>query len=257
MSENGSAPGAIALVGSGDYLPVIDDVDRALIDTLGGPANARVVVIPTASGLEPGMPAQWNERGVAHFRRLGADVTPIMVLDHDAALDPGLTDTLAQANFFYFSGGNPQHVVAVWQDTPAWECLVQRWQQGAVIAGCSAGAMMLGGFTFNIRRAIGGGTPEWLPALGVLPRIATLPHFDQLRRRAAPGLLEGLLESRPDDVTVVGVDEDTALIRFSGFWQVLGRQSVSVFSRDGETRYSAGERVPLPEDGMIASSGTA
>ena len=74
MSENGVAPGAIALVGSGEYLPVMDDVDRVLLDTLGGPALAHVVVIPTASGLEPGMPEQWNARGVAHFRRLGAQV---------------------------------------------------------------------------------------------------------------------------------------------------------------------------------------
>lgn len=48
--------GALALVGSGEYLPQMDQIDRFLLDTIGGAAGAKVVLLPTASGLELGSP---------------------------------------------------------------------------------------------------------------------------------------------------------------------------------------------------------
>ncbi len=44
-------PGPVALVGSGEYLPQMNEIDRMLLDSLGeGPK--RVALLPTASGLE-------------------------------------------------------------------------------------------------------------------------------------------------------------------------------------------------------------
>src|SRR5438045_9077083 len=104
-------PGTLALVGSGEYLAHMDETDRFLLDTLGGPAAARVVVIPTASALEPGMPERWNAMGVAHFRALGAQVTPIMLLNRDDAHAERVLADLRAADLYYFSGGNPVHVI--------------------------------------------------------------------------------------------------------------------------------------------------
>src|SRR6476469_3310482 len=98
-------PGALALVGSGEYLPQMEATDRFLLGTLGGSA-ARVVVIPTASALELGMPEHWNTMGVAHFRALGAQVTPVMLLTRDDAQDQQVLADLRGADMYYFSGGN-------------------------------------------------------------------------------------------------------------------------------------------------------
>jgi cyanophycinase-like exopeptidase len=47
--------------------------------------------------------------------------------------------------------------------------------------------------------------------------------------------------------TLVGVDEDTALVRRDGIWRVEGRQRVWVLGPDGRrTPYGAGAAVPLP-----------
>ena len=47
-----------------------------------------------------------------------------------------------------------------------------------------------------------------------------------------------MLDSVPEGITVIGVDEDTALVRFRTHWQVLGLQGVSVFDRERrEKRY--------------------
>lgn len=70
--------GLIALLGSGEYLPVMDEVDKYLLANCG--ANGRkphVVCLPTASGQE-GQDSwgRWNRMGEEHFKRLGAEVTP-------------------------------------------------------------------------------------------------------------------------------------------------------------------------------------
>jgi hypothetical protein len=75
--------GALALLGSGEYLPVMNDTDMRLLETVGGPGQAQVALIPAASGLEDGAPERWNRLGEAHFRALGAAVIPLWVFRRD------------------------------------------------------------------------------------------------------------------------------------------------------------------------------
>jgi cyanophycinase len=242
-------PGALALVGSGEYLPQMAEVDRLLLGTVGG-AGARVALVPAASGLELGVPERWNDLGAEHFRALGAEVTPLPLIDRDDAQDPRIVAELRRADLVYFSGGNPEYVIETLRDTPAWDAVAARFCAGAVLAGCSAGAMMLGGYTLSVRAVMRGQAPRWVPALGLLPTIVVMPHFDRMAEFAGEEVFRSILASAPDDATLVGVDEDTALIRQgvgeAARWQVLGRQSVSVFDRAGRRAiYQAGEVVPL------------
>jgi cyanophycinase len=248
--HNRTRPGALALVGSGEYLPQMDETDRFLLDTLGGPALARVVVLPTASALEPGMPERWNSMGVAHFRALGAQVSPIMLLTRAEAQDERLLAELRGADLYYFSGGNPEHVIETLRDTPAWQIIRDAYAAGAVLAGCSAGAMMLGDYTLSVRAVIRGQPPRWLPALGIAPGIVIMPHFDRVADFAGAEMFRAILAAAPPGATLVGVDEDTALIHIPSAteqrWRVSGRQTVSVFDRQGgRAIYRAGDTVPL------------
>ena len=243
-------PGALALVGSGEYLPQMEATDRFLLGTLGGPAAARVVVIPTASALELGMPERWNTMGVGHFRALGAQVSPVMLLTRDDAQDERVLADLRGADLYYFSGGNPEHVIEVLRDTPAWQIISSGYLAGAVLAGCSAGAMMLGGYTLSVRAVMRGQPPRWLPGLGIAPGIVLMPHFDRVADFASAEMFRAILAAAPPDTTLVGVDEDTALIHIPNAaeqrWRVIGRQTVSVFDREGRRAiYRAGDAVAL------------
>jgi cyanophycinase len=245
-----SRPGALALVGSGEYLPQMEETDRFLLDTLGGAAAARVVVIPTASALELGMPEHWNTLGVAHFRNLGAQVTPVMLLTRDDAHDQQVLADLRGADLYYFSGGNPEHVIEMLRDTPAWQIIRAGYEAGAVLAGCSAGAMMLGGYTLSVRAVMRGQQPRWLPGLGIAPGIVLMPHFDRVADYAGPEMFRGILATAPASTTLVGVDEDTALVHVPGDgeqrWRVIGRQTVSVFDGEGgRAIYRAGDVLQL------------
>jgi hypothetical protein len=64
--------------------------------------------------------------------------------------------------------------------------------------------------------------------------------------------LRRLAHAAPIGVALVGVDEDTALVRFDppgpdgGLWRVMGRQSVHIYRRDAKPlRLRAGETVTL------------
>ena len=242
--------GALALVGSGEYTPAMNETDRALLDTLGGPREARVVVLPTASGLEPGMPEQWNARGVRHFQALGAQVTPVALITREDAHRADVLAALEGANFFYFSGGSPQYAIETWRDTPAWAVVVDRFRAGAVVAGCSAGAMMLGSATISVRGILAGQPPRWDPALGLVPGVVTLPHFDRMHSFMDDARFTAVLDSAPAGITVLGVDEDTALLNVGGSWRVLGRQGVTVFAAGQRSTYQAGGAVPLAAMGL-------
>ncbi len=250
---NNKNTGALALVGSGEYTVAMEETDNYLLQTVGGTA-AKVVIMATAAGLEgTGSVSRWTSMGQQHFARLGVKAIPVEILSHpDAFLEDNL-NLLKGADFYYFSGGNPSHLIETMQDTPAWDIISQQWQNGAVLAGCSAGAMALGINTVNIRAIASGGNSLWRDALGLLPHLVTMPHFDRIAGYVGQDTFNRILKSAPVGMTLLGVDEDTALVRIPPYnttdtmhWQVMGRQTVSVFSADNDAKiYKSGQKLEL------------
>lgn len=247
-------PGPIALVGSGEYLPQMEDVDRLLLDRVGG-ASARAVVLPTASGLEePASPRRWAQAGIRHFTRLGARTEVAHILVRDDAFDPNWLPLLQQADLIYFSGGSPRHLIQTLEGSPAWDTIRARHLAGAVLAGCSAGAMAFGYVSLQPRRVWNEVAPPsdvWYPALGLVPEVVVLPHFDRWLSRMREVTLKQLASSLPGQVRLIGIDEDTALVTLDGrAWQVMGRQGVSVIdSGVGLLAHSSGSYVRLEPAG--------
>lgn len=246
--------GAVALLGSGEYTPAMDETDMALLATVGGMSGARVALLPTASGQELNGPAHWNGLGLRHFARLGvADARATEIIDHASAADPRQLDLLRDANFFYFSGGDPTYVIATLRNTPAWELIAAAYAQGAVLAGCSAGAMMLGGRTLSLRAARTNGAIEWGEALGVVPGVIALPHFDRMASFVGEDWFRAVLDAIPPGMVALGIDEDTALVRLvapmdsaPARWRVMGHQTVTVFAAGAAPRrLRAGDETAL------------
>jgi cyanophycinase len=227
------AAGTVALVGAGEFLPAIGQVDAMLLARVA-PAP-RVVILPTASAPD-GKPIfdRWARMGVEHFTNLGATTTALPLLTRADAEQPALAEQIAAAHLIYLSGGKPRYLVDTLRDTAAWRAIVSVHAAGGVVAGCSAGAMALAGKLIDFPR--GWGTSA---ALGLAPELTVIPHFDEI-----PHLMAGLA-GRFTGETVVGIDGSTALVGSDGAWQVLGIGGVTVMRGPERHIYHGGERVAL------------
>lgn len=233
--------GLINLVGSGEYLPVMREVDHFLLTSLNlNGRRARVACLPTAAGQEgDGSVNRWLGMGVQHFRELGADVEAVRVIDRTSANDPCWEPILENADLIYFSGGDPGYLHQTLKDTLAWNAAQRAWERGAIYAGCSAGAMILGKRMPSFRLS---GTQE---GFGIVQAAYIIPHFD-----AIPGIWKpivfGLQRQLKKGERMIGIDEDTALIgKLNGEWIVKGKSKVHVFARDGKTSYSDDQTLML------------
>jgi cyanophycinase-like exopeptidase len=160
---------------------------------------------------------------------------------------------LEAATLIYFSGGSPQYLVEVLHETPAWATIAARHARGAALAGCSAGAMALGGQTARPGALRGGGGVDWQGALGLLPRVIVLPHFDRLATYIGADALERAVRAVPAGMILLALDEETALVRLGPGapagplpWTVRGRHTVSRFLPTGVREvFGAGETIYL------------
>jgi cyanophycinase len=232
--------GTFALVGAGEFLDTMDAVDRQLLDRAGG---SKVAVLPTASAPDgPGVPERWAKMGIDHFDRLGAQTEAVMALDRAACNDLALADRVSAANLIYFSGGKPDYLHETLVDTPMWAAVMSVLERGGVVAGCSAGAMILGGYVPNFTLRLG--VPwigRWLPAFALVPNAIVVPHYNEF-----PEVMVNLMFGRrPAGSFLIGVDAHTALVGSNGTWTVQGARRVTIRHGREAKRYTHGQSVSI------------
>ncbi|MBW3610812.1 MAG: Type 1 glutamine amidotransferase-like domain-containing protein [Actinobacteria bacterium] len=208
--------GPLALVGGGEWQPGCE-FDAELLEASGG---SEVLVMPTAAAYEH------PERAVATaaewFAELGGAVRGLDVLQRSDALDADNAAEVRAARFVYLCGGSPLHLRSVLKETPVWEALMAAWDDGAVVAGSSAGAMVLCDPMVDPR----GGA--FTVGLGLVVNLAVLAHagpdvaHDHVHHRT--------LELASPGLPVAAISERTALIRDpDGAWRNAGEGTVQVF----------------------------
>jgi cyanophycinase len=236
--------GLIALLGSGEYLTVMDDVDRYLLSNCCAENNRkpRVVCLPTAAGREGDVSVnRWSKMGLEHFTRLGADAQALPVIDSASANDPNHAAIVEAADIVYFSGGNPNYLYQTMKDSLVWRAAQKAWERGAVYAGCSAGAMILGK-TIPDFRMLGLRSTS---AFGVVSVVFVIPHFDAIPLFGKP-LVATLRKRLKGGEVMLCIDEDTAVVgKLNEAWTVMGAARAHVFTRNDSVSYNAGEKIIL------------
>lgn len=235
--------GLIALLGSGEYLPVMDDVDRYLLANCEADGRKpRVVCLPTAAGQEGDKSiSRWSRMGVEHFTRLNADVQAVPVIDEKSANDLNHATAVEDADLIYFSGGDPGYLYRTMKDSLVWQAAQRAWARGAIYAGCSAGAMILGREMPDFR-ALG---IRSTAAFGIIPVASVMPHFNAIPLFGKP-LVATLRRRLLDGEIMIGIDEDTAIVgKTNEEWTVLGKAKAHVFTKEDSKSYAAGEKFSL------------
>lgn len=221
--------GPIAIVGSGEFLPVMAPIDQALLADRPG----RVAIIPTAAGLEGDRSVnRWLTLGEAHYSAFGVETIAVRALDQESANDPANAAAVEGSGLIYFSGGDPSHVISSMRGTITWDAVVTSWTQGAALAGCSAGAMMMGSVSASPRRS------DVIAGMAIFEELCVLPHFDRLDQRQ--GMTDSVRAQLEADVTLLGVDENTAVIvdPATGVGVVAGDGNAWLINNDGRLAFS-------------------
>lgn len=230
-------PGPLALVGSGEYLPEMLEIERELI---AGRAP-KYVQITTAAAREGKVRLEyWVDLGRRQAERLGVEAVPLVVTHRAQADDPAIAAQVSGAGLIYLSGGSPAVLADTLRDTLLWRAIEEAWRAGAALAGCSAGAMVMGDWIPDLRHPNSGGTP----GLGVVPQLRVLPHFDKMLGWVPDAVTRMLLRAA-DGVTLVGVDELTALVGGPHVFSVRGKQSAWVLGRGKRRRLAAGDTLEV------------
>jgi len=200
-------PGPLALVGGGEW----GDGCTFDADLLAASGGTEVVVVPTAAAYEHPDRAVATAR--AWFERLGATVTGLMALSRLDAEDPAVAAVARGARFVYLGGGSPLHLRSVLKQSLLWQAIEEAWRDGAVLAGSSAGAMVLGDPMVDPR----GGA--FTIGLGLLERVAVLPHASSW----SPERFRRTISLTEEGVALLALDERTAAIRApDGTWTEAG-----------------------------------
>jgi cyanophycinase len=222
----------LALVGSGEYLPPIEPVDRFILDRL--PGVPRVACLPTAAGAEgEARIAYWSNLGVQYFSGLGVQVESLPVIDRSSANDPNLVERLRLANYIYLSGGRPDYLVKALKNSLAWQAVKDLLARGGALAGCSAGAMIMGERVPAF--------PGWRKAFNLVPGVVIVPHFDEIPERFAKVLKLAVGKGS----TLIGIDGGTALFIDQNHNEVVGIGSVTLWNQSGKSLYTNGQSIPL------------
>jgi cyanophycinase len=237
VTASGNGPGPLALVGSGEYLPQMADIEAEL---LAG-RSPRYIQLATAAVPDgPSVVARWHHLGREQAVRLGVEPVIVAVGDRADAEDPALAAQVAGAGLIYLSGGHPGYLADTLRGSAVWAAIVAAWRAGSALAGCSAGAMALSSRVPSLRDRNRSATE----GLGLLPHLRVLPHFDVFAARV-PDLLSRALLPADEGVTVIGVDEETALVGGPDQWTVKGRGSAWKLTSDGRERVPSGASITI------------
>ncbi|HKZ85286.1 MAG TPA: Type 1 glutamine amidotransferase-like domain-containing protein [Anaerolineae bacterium] len=223
--------GLIALIGGNEFRSDCEPMDRELLARL--PAAPIVVILPTAAAHEN--PRLAADNGVRYFRRPGAQAGAAMIVDPETARRPSLVEQIKSADLVYFTGGDPTYLLETMRGSPAWQAVLDALGRGGAMAGSSAGAMICGGQMW----APGHG---WREGLGLVPQVAVIPHHATLAARWNADRMRATL---PPGVTLVGIDEATALIGSGREWVVLGKGEVAVYDAKSPSVFTSGQSVLL------------
>ena len=199
--------GPLALVGGREWREGCT-FDADLLAASGG---REVLVLPTAAAYEH--PDRAVQNATSWFATLGATVRGLMVVSRADAEEEANAAVVRDARFIYLSGGSPLHLRSVLKQSVVWQAVEDAWRSGAVVAGSSAGAMVLGDPMVDPR----GGA--FTLGLGLIEQLAVLPDaadwsHERLRRT---------ISLTDKGVPLLVLDERTAAIRApGGGWSVSG-----------------------------------
>lgn len=232
--------GKLFIIGGGKRPP---ELVRELIEVSGIKNNTYAVILPMAS-IEPDSAIFYARK---QFVELGIDSEKIKGFNFEKnRQNVEQLDSLAKAGLIYISGGDQNRFMEVVLDSPVSDAIKRAYQNGATIAGTSAGAAvmskkMITGDEFKHPeytgdfKTIEAENIEIAEGLGLLKNAIVDQHF--IKRMRMNRLISTAIENSKE--LSIGIDESTAIIVENDSAKVVGAAQVIVLkntNNDKKTR---------------------
>lgn len=225
-----SEPGLIILFGSGETSPTgrkaFDQVFHSL------PHSPRLALLETPSGFELNSHQVISRVGDFFQRRLqnyGPRVEIIPACKRGTPFspdEPAIVEPLLQADLIFMGPGSPSYAIRQLHDSLAWNYLIARHRLGAVLALASAATVAISACALPVYEIYKAGEElHWLTGLDFFSlyglQLVFVPHWnnreggaelDTSRCFMGQERFFHLMEMLPEEMTVVGLDEKTALM---------------------------------------------
>jgi cyanophycinase len=209
--------GYLLLEGGAEFGGRMREPDLKAIELAGG-FEAPIRILPTAAAPDNNHQRAGNN-GIRWFQSLGAkDVGSLPLIDQVSANDESIAKSLREAKLIYMLGGFTGYLAETVKESNAWQAVLEAYAAGAVVAGSSAGAMVMCELYYDPSRG------QVIEGLNLVPNSLVLPHHNTFGKSWASRLLE------ISQVTLVGIDEGTGMIDDgAGTWTVYGAGDVTLY----------------------------
>ena len=224
--------GYLLLEGGAEFGGRMSEPDRRAIELAGGP-NAHISIIPTAAAPDNNDVRAGNN-GARWFRGLGAtNVEVLPLIDTASANDATIAEAIRRSRLIYMLGGFTGYLGQTLKGSESERAMFDAYNVGAIIAGSSAGAMVMCQYYFNPERG------QVVEGLNFVANTCVLPHHNTFGKRWA-----AQLSQRLPDAVLLGIDEQTGMLDEGNKteWRVYGRGSVTIYRKGQQTIYASGQQ---------------
>jgi cyanophycinase len=191
----------------------------------------------------------------AAFEKLGINsIGHLSECSREEAAHEAYLERVSRCKLLVMAGGDQLRLSSILSGTPLLAVLKERYEtDGIIIAGTSAGAMVMGHTMIaegSAKEAHIKGALMMAPAIGLLPEVVVDTHFNQRGRfnrlsqavAASPGILG------------IGLDEDTGAVLTEGhLLEVIGSGTMTIVDGSGIGYNNIGDisaETPLSVEGL-------
>lgn len=204
------------------------------------------IILPMASE-EPDTAVYY---GIKQLKDIGVEKAYGMLFRSNEPISDQLIDSLKNASLIYISGGDQNRFMNIVRGTVIEQAIWNAFQNGAVIAGTSAGAAVMSkqmitgnelrypdyNATF---RNIESENIELAEGLGLINTAIIDQHF--VKRSRHNRLLSAVIEH--PELAGIGVDEETAILVTGNTAEVVGNSQVLVFRNPGKSKANSQDKL--------------
>ena len=257
--------GTLTLIGSGEFLPGMVAVHRAV---LARAARPQPVFIDTPAGFQTNADELSQAARDFFQKELGValDVASLRHSNLPAEQIQKAKDQVASANYIVAGPGSPTYAIRHWRAVSLAATFAERLAAGAHFVFASSAVIALGRLALPVYEIYKvGDDPYWADGLDLLGPfgydLALIPHWNNRDPRCFVGLarFEQLAAQLGPETVILGVDENTAvtLDLDAHTATVAGAGSVTIQHRTFVHAFSSGtafDLFPLSRPSSLASA---